>query len=105
MGSSDPWVVIQHVAFEGPGSLAPAVRDSGHDLRVVRTDLDEALPAPDALAEMAGLVVMGGPMGVHDDLAWLEEERKLLRAAVEADLRCSASASGHNSWPRHWARR
>ncbi len=86
MGSSDPWVVIQHVAFEGPGSLAPAVRDSGHDLRVVRTDLDEALPAPDALAEMAGLVVMGGPMGVHDDLAWLEEERKLLRAAVEADL-------------------
>ena len=86
MGSSDPWVVIQHVPSEGPGSLAAAVRDSGHDLHVVRTDLDQALPPPDALSEMAGLVVMGGPMGVHDDLAWLEEERKLLRAAVEAGL-------------------
>ena len=35
---------------------------------------------------MAGLVVMGGPMGVHDDLDWLEHERALLRAAVEAGL-------------------
>jgi GMP synthase-like glutamine amidotransferase len=29
---------------------------------------------------------MGGPMGVHDDLPWLEPERALLRAAVEAGL-------------------
>jgi GMP synthase-like glutamine amidotransferase len=35
---------------------------------------------------MAGLVVMGGPMGVHDDLPWLEPERALVRAAVEAGL-------------------
>jgi GMP synthase-like glutamine amidotransferase len=29
---------------------------------------------------------MGGPMGVHDDLPWLESERVLLRAAVDAGL-------------------
>ncbi len=29
---------------------------------------------------------MGGPMGVHDALDWLEPERALLRAAVEAGL-------------------
>jgi GMP synthase-like glutamine amidotransferase len=29
---------------------------------------------------------MGGPMGVYDDLPWLEAERMLLRAAVDAGL-------------------
>ena len=86
MAARDPWVVIQHVAFEGPGSVARAVRDSGAGLRVVRTDLGETVPAPAAVEGMAGLVVMGGPMSVHDDLAWLEDERALLRAAVDSHL-------------------
>jgi GMP synthase (glutamine-hydrolysing) len=81
---ADPWVVLQHVAFEGPGALAPAIRDSGAGLEVVRLDQGDAVPAPDEAAAMAGLVVLGGPMGVHDDLPWLEPERALLRAAVEA---------------------
>jgi GMP synthase-like glutamine amidotransferase len=78
-------VVVQHVAHEGPGSLAPAVRDSGAELCVVRVDRGDPVPPPDAAAGMAGLVVLGGPMGVADDLPWLREERALLRAAVEAD--------------------
>jgi GMP synthase-like glutamine amidotransferase len=35
---------------------------------------------------MAGLVVMGGPMSVHDADAWLSDERALLRVAVEIGL-------------------
>ncbi len=81
-----PWVVLQHVSFEGPGSVATAVRDSGGALTVVRTDLGEAVPHPAAVARMAGLVVMGGPMSVHDRLAWLEDERTLMRAAIDAGL-------------------
>ena len=45
--------------------------------------MTRSLPAA-AMADVAGLVVMGGPMSVHDDLAWLADERTLLRAAVEA---------------------
>jgi GMP synthase (glutamine-hydrolysing) len=82
--SANPWVVLQHVAFEGPGAFAPAIRDTGAGLDVVRIDQGDAVPAPDEVDAMAGLVVMGGPMGVHDDLPWLEPERALLRAAVEA---------------------
>ena len=41
-------------------------------------------PPPPAVADIAGLVVMGGPMSVHDDLDWLADERALLREAVEA---------------------
>jgi len=86
VGDGDPWVVVQHVAFEGPGSVARAITDSGAALRLVRVDQGDALPPSDAVADMAGLVVMGGPMGVHDELPWLREERALLRAAVAARL-------------------
>jgi GMP synthase-like glutamine amidotransferase len=77
------WVVLQHAAFEGPGALASAI---GGPMSVVRLDLGQAVPAPSAVDSMTGLVVMGGPMGVHDDLPWLEPERALLRAATEAGL-------------------
>ena len=86
MSAGGEWVVLQHVAFEGPGSVAPAVTDSGAGLRVVRVDLGEAVPPPAAATDMAGLVVLGGPMGVADDLPWLRHERALLHEAVAAGL-------------------
>jgi GMP synthase-like glutamine amidotransferase len=79
-------MLLQHVSYEGPGAIALAVRDGGGALDVARVDCGEAVPAPSAVADMAGLVVMGGPMGVHDGHAWLSDERALLRAAVEAGL-------------------
>ncbi len=86
MAAGNPWVLVQHVAFEGPGSIAAAVRDAGAELAIVRIDRDDPVPAPQSARDMAGLVVMGGPMGVHDTLEWLEPERALLRAAVVAGL-------------------
>jgi GMP synthase-like glutamine amidotransferase len=37
---------------------------------------------------MSGLIVMGGPMGVHNDdrLPWLVEERALMKRAVEGGI-------------------
>ena len=86
MGAGGEWVVLQHVAFEGPGSVARAITDSGAGLSVVRVDLGEAVPPPAAVGDMAGLVVLGGPMGVSDDLPWLRDERALLHEAVAAGL-------------------
>lgn len=83
---ADRWVVLQHVPYEGPGALAPAIRETGAELEVVRIDEGDAVPSPDDVAATVGLVVMGGPMGVHDELPWLESERALLRAAVDAGL-------------------
>ena len=80
----DRWVVVQHVPHEGPGALAPAIRESGADLELVRVDQGDEVPSPDVVDAIAGLVVLGGPMGVHDDLPWLASERVLLRAAVDA---------------------
>ena len=80
-----PWVVLQHVAHEGPGSIAGAVADTGGELALVRLDLGEPLPPADAVG---GLVVMGGSMGVHDvdEHPWLEPERALILEVVGRDL-------------------
>lgn len=80
-----PWAVLQHVPHEGPGAIVPALEGAGVDHHVVRLDLGERLPAP---GSMGGLVVMGGPMGVHDvtGYPWLEGERTLMRAVVDRDL-------------------
>ena len=77
------WAVLQHVAHEGPGLIADELRRSGQPFDVVRLDLGERVPDPDSIA---GLVVMGGPMGVHDDgdHVWLRAERDLI-ATTAAD--------------------
>jgi GMP synthase-like glutamine amidotransferase len=79
------WVVIQHVSFEGPGQITAALKRHGTAIDVRRMDLGEGLPEP---AEIAGLVVMGGPMGALDDSAHphLAAERALLKACVERDI-------------------
>ena len=78
-----PWAVIQHVAHEGPGSIGAILGDHGIDVVVVRPDLGEQLPSA---GQLSGLVVMGGPMGIHDELTWLAPERDLLGDAVDRGL-------------------
>jgi GMP synthase-like glutamine amidotransferase len=75
------WLIVQHVSHEGPGLIEDALTDAGLDFEVVRIDLGDDLPDHRGIA---GLVVMGGPMGVHDDEAcpWLAPERALLSSAV-----------------------
>lgn len=81
---SRPWAVLQHVAHEGPGTIVQVLGEAGIEVTVIRPDLGEPLPSVD---DLGGLVVMGGPMGVHDvdDHPWLAPERALLAEAVEAD--------------------
>ncbi|HAF00743.1 MAG TPA: glutamine amidotransferase [Methylophilaceae bacterium] len=50
----------------------------------MRIDLGEVLPES-ALA-YSGLVFMGGPMSVNDDLPWIEPALNLIREAVAADI-------------------
>jgi GMP synthase-like glutamine amidotransferase len=79
--SGRPWAVVQHVDHEGPGLIAGALDEAGHRFEVVRPDRGDALPDRGSIA---GLVVMGGPMGVHevDAHPWLAPERALIAAAV-----------------------
>jgi len=84
-GPGRSWAVVQHVSHEGPGLIGDALRQAGRTFELVRTDLGDGYPT---VSELGGLVVMGGPMGVHDvaDHPWLLAERELLVAAVEDGL-------------------
>ena len=76
------WTVLQHVAWEGPGIIQAEAQARGLPLDIRRLDRDEAVPALD---EIAGLFVMGGPMGVRDtsQYPFLAAEQQLLRSVVE----------------------
>lgn len=75
---------FQHVPFEGLGSIEVWAKSRGHRLSSTRLYLDERPAQPDT---MDCLIVMGGPMGVHDEamFPWLAEEKRAISLAIEAE--------------------
>lgn len=74
---------FQHVPFENLGAIELWAQRCGHALSATRF-FDGQLP-PD-IEQMDWLIVMGGPMGVHDDhiYPWLPDEKKAISRAVTA---------------------
>jgi GMP synthase-like glutamine amidotransferase len=72
--------VLQHVPFEGPGAIVDWAAARNHTIDITKV-YEESLPPANAF-DM--LVVMGGPMGVYDELPWLSDEKELLRAVIQA---------------------
>lgn len=74
---------LQHVDFEGLGSIEAWAQQQGHHLSYSRLFADDPLPAPDSYD---WLIVMGGPMSVNDEAAypWLKAEKQAIRAAIDA---------------------
>ena len=75
--------VIQHVPFEGPQAITSWLLARGYRLHGSHPYAGEPLPNVDQLDL---LVVMGGPMGVHDEHLhpWLAEEKKLIADTIAA---------------------
>lgn len=75
---------LQHVPFEGLGSIAAWARSREHDVAAVRLFAGEQAPEPDAYDL---LVVLGGPMNVDEEgrYAFLAPEKRALARAIEAD--------------------
>ncbi len=74
-----PLTIFRHIACEGPGYLAAVLGQHRIPYRLVRIDLNEAIPRD--LEETSGLVFMGGPMSVNDALPWISQELELIQAA------------------------
>lgn len=72
--------IFRHARTEGPGYLAEYLDHRAIPWRLLRIDEGESVPAsPEGFS---GLVFMGGPMSVNDDLPWIPSVLKLIRAAV-----------------------
>lgn len=74
---------LQHVHFEGPAGIADWAEVRGHT--VTLTPLYDGAAFPDQ-GSFEWLVVMGGPMGVGDELVypWLAPEKTFIRETIAA---------------------
>lgn len=79
-----PVLIVRHVAHEGPGYLAEFFRSHEIPTTLLRIDAGEAVP--DKPRNISGIVLMGGPMSVNDDLPWISALETLVREGLDAGL-------------------
>jgi GMP synthase-like glutamine amidotransferase len=79
-----PVIIFRHAATEGPGYLATFLDEHKIPWQIVKIDEGDALPA--SISGFSGVVLMGGPMSVNDDLPWIAPLLALIREAYQADI-------------------
>ena len=89
-------LIVQHVPWENAGRILPILAAAGFgvETRLLLAEPDPQLPALD---ELAGVVIMGGPMDADDVTRYpaLGLERDLARAATDADVPLLGICLGH----------
>ncbi len=79
-----PIAIFRHSPTEGPAYFATYLDQQNIPWELIKIDAGAEVPArPDGYS---GLVFMGGPMSVNDDLPWIPPALDLIRAAVRADI-------------------
>ena len=79
-----PVAIFRHSPTEGPGYFATFLTQQNIPLALIKIDAGE--PAPTDISAYSGLVFMGGPMSVNDDLPWIAPVMSLIRTAVAEDI-------------------
>ena len=76
-------LILQHVPWEKPGRILDGLDDLGLSYQIMNVAKEKKPEFPD-FDEVAGVVLMGGPMGAldYDKYPGLKVEAKLTRAAV-----------------------
>jgi len=72
---------LQHVPFEGPGSIRSWLAAAGYEVTCTRLHAAADLPEAGAVDY---LVIMGGPMSVNDEdrFPWLAPEKRFIREVI-----------------------
>jgi GMP synthase-like glutamine amidotransferase len=79
-----PILIFRHIECEGPGYFAQVLRQLNLPYKIVAVDQGQAIPK--SLNNASALVFMGGPMSVNDADPWIQDELRLVRAAVDAGM-------------------
>ncbi|PPD56705.1 MAG: glutamine amidotransferase, partial [Methylotenera sp.] len=74
-----PVIIFRFMAHEGPGFLGEFLDTQGIHWQLVKVDENEMLPQ--SILNYSGVVLMGGPMSVNDDLPWITPLLNLIREA------------------------
>ena len=79
-----PIRIFRHVACEGPGYLGTFLENNNVPYEVIC--IDEGITVPQDLDDISGLVFMGGSMNVTDPLQWIDDEKKLIKKAIDKNI-------------------
>ena len=79
-----PVAIFRHSPTEGAGYFAEFLNQ--HAIPWVMIRIDEGDSVPQNAQDYSGLVFMGGPMSVNDDLPWILFVLPLIRDAVAHDV-------------------
>ena len=74
-----PVIIFRFIANEGPGYLGDFLDAQQIVWQLIKVDENEPLPA--SILAYSGMVLMGGPMSVNDDLPWITPILALIREA------------------------
>jgi GMP synthase-like glutamine amidotransferase len=80
----NPIAIFRQADTEGPGYLAKFLDERQIPWHLIAIDVGDAVPQDAAV--YSGLVFMGGPMSVNDDLPWIPPVLALIRNAVTRDI-------------------
>jgi GMP synthase-like glutamine amidotransferase len=78
-----PIAIVRFAPHEGPGYFATYLSRHSLSWRLIKIDEGDELPAADSIA---GIGLMGGPMSVNDDLAWIAPVLGLVRESIRRDV-------------------
>lgn len=76
--------IFRHARSEGPAYFATALERKSIPFTLI--PLDEGAKVPRDARAWSGLVFMGGPMSVNDDLPWIAPALELVRNAVRQEV-------------------
>jgi GMP synthase-like glutamine amidotransferase len=76
--------IFRHSETEGPGYFATYLDRTRVPWTLIR--LDQGEPVPEDASVFAGMVFMGGPMSVNDNLPWIPQVLRLIQDGVARDV-------------------
>jgi GMP synthase-like glutamine amidotransferase len=79
-----PVVIFRFLAHEGPGYLGDFLDAQNIPWQLIK--VDEGALIPSSILAYSGMVLMGGPMSVNDDLPWIAPLLDLIRQAKHNDI-------------------
>ena len=79
-----PVIIFRFLGREGAGYLADFL--SAQNIQWQLHEIDEGKPVPASILGYSGVVLMGGPMSVNDDLPWIAPILALIREAIDNDI-------------------